>query len=266
MFFQADSYERFMGRWSRLLAPALLAFSDLRDGDTLLDVGSGTGSLSFAARDSTKTSRIFGIDPSRDYVAHAASKNTDPRVYFEVGDARKLPFPDAAFDKTMSLLVLNFIPDAALAVREWTRVTKPSGIVCAAVWDYGEEMQMLRAFWDEASAFDPAAEASHETRMALCRRGELGALWRQVGLENVEEVPLTIAQHFASFDDYWAPFLLGQGPAGAFVARLPQDRQAALEARLRARLCGSVDRALDMQARAWAVKGTLPSRNAAPPA
>jgi SAM-dependent methyltransferase len=212
-------------------------------------------------RDSTKTARITGIDPSPDYVAHAAKKNTDARVHFEVGDARRLGFADATFDKTLSLLVINFVPDAPRAVEEWIRVTKPGGHVTAAVWDYGDGMQMLRAFWDEAAAFDPAAAARDEARMPLCQRGELAALFRQKGLEHVEETPLTVMLRFASFDDYWAPFLLGQGPAGAYVAKLPTDRQAALSQRLRQRLLAATpDHPVEMQARAWAVKGTVPSR------
>jgi SAM-dependent methyltransferase len=259
MFSQFDGYERFMGRWSRLLAPALVGFAGVREGDAVLDIGSGTGALAFAVRDATDQARVTGVDPSPELVADAARRNTDPRVHFEVGDSQQLRFADATFDETLSMLVMNFIPDPERALKEMVRVTRPGGVVAAAVWDYTQDMQMLRVFWDEATAFDPASEPRDEAHMPLCRSGQLATLWRQQGLENVEEVSLTVPLHFSSFDDYWAPFLLGQGPAGAYMVTLSTERQAALEQRLRKRLLGvDPDRAIDLRARAWAVKGTVP--------
>ena len=257
MFSEADAYEWYMGRWSRLLAPSLVDFSDVREGHALLDVGTGTGMLAFAVRDATKTAHVTGIDPSPAYIAHAKGKNTDPRVQFATGDAQALSFSDAQFDRTMSLLVVNFIPDRERALKEMIRVTKPGGIVSAAVWDYGEGMQMLRLFWDEAVQFDATAESRDEAHMPLCKKGELAAAWRKAGLEDVREMSLRATTRFSSFDDYWQPFRLGQGPAGAYVARLPTERQMELGRRLRRRLLGAeTDHPIELQASAWAVRGT----------
>lgn len=259
MFSRADAYERFMGRWSRQLAPALIAYSEVRDGGAVLDVGSGTGALSFALRDATTTTQVLGIDLSPEYVRYASSKNADARVRFEVGNAQALHQPNGSFDRTTSLLVLNFVPEPRRAVAEMMRVTKPGGIVSSAVWDYAEGMEMLRVFWDEATAFEPAVAERDEKKMPLCKPGELAALFRDAKLEAVSETALVIQLRFSSFDDYWEPFALGQGPAGAYVAALSPERQRALRERLRARLLGNgADRPLEMRARAWAAKGTVP--------
>lgn len=249
MFSKLESYERFMGRWSRRLAPELVAFAGVGEGDRVLDVGSGTGALSLALCE--VAAHVTGVDPSADFVAGASERHAGPRVSFQVADARALPFADASFDRTLSLLVMNFIPEPALALDEMIRVTKPGGVIAAAVWDYAEGMQMLRLFWDEAVALDPALAPRDEARVALCKRGELAALW-QTRLERVEQAALELVLRFDSFDDYWGPFLLGQGPAGAHATSLPDEQRAALEARLRRRL---PDGPFELRARAWAAKG-----------
>jgi SAM-dependent methyltransferase len=259
IFSEAQAYERFMGRWSRQLAPLLVRFAGTRDGEDVLDIGAGTGALAAAVAAAAPKSRVVGIDPSAPYVGLAQGRHGGPLIRFEAGDAQQLRFPDAAFDRTLSLLAVNFIPDPAKAVGEMKRVTRPGGTVAAAVWDYGEGMEMLRVFWDEAVALEPGSDARDERHMRFCRRGELGGLWRGGGLKDVNEEGLTIETRFSSFDDYWAPFLAKQGPAGAYVASLAETDRTALRTRIRKRLLGDgPDRPFALKARAWTVRGVVP--------
>ena len=245
-----------MGRWSRRLAPLFVEFSGVIDGSAVLDVGCGTGALSSALVDARPSVRVTGVDPSAAFVRDAQARASGGRARFLVADARALAFPDATFDTSLSLLALNFVPDPATALTQMIRVTRHHGFIAAAVWDYSDGMEMLRAFWDEAVALDAASAARDERHMPLCRQGELGDLWRAGGLDRVEERALAIDLPFESFDDYWRPFLGGQGPAGAYTATLAGAARDALEARLRTRLLGSRrDGAFTLRARAWAVRG-----------
>lgn len=256
MFTLSEGYERFMGRWSRLLAPQYIAFAGIRDGERVLDVGTGTGSVASAVAAAMPASEIVAIDPSEAFIAYAKSNARSERLRFEVGDAQALRHKDGAFDQAMSLLVLNFVPDPEKALGEMRRVTRPGGTVSACVWDYNAGMEMLRFFWDEVVALDPAMEPKDERHMKLCREGQLGALWRKAGLADVREGALTIEQRYTSFGDYWAPFLKGAGPGGAYVASLTEERRRVLEARLQKRLLGGrTDGAFTLTARAWCVRG-----------
>ncbi|MGJ5818937.1 class I SAM-dependent methyltransferase [Paludibaculum fermentans] len=260
MFSNAEAYEQFMGRWSRLVAPKLVGFSELPERGRVLDVGSGTGSLSFAVADRSAKAQVDGIDPPKEYVAYASQRNRFPdRVRFQVGDAQALQMPDRQFDAAVSLLVFNFLPDANKALLEVRRVTKPGGRISAAVWDYADGMKMLRLFWEAAVAVDPGAEQHTEKSMKLCRQGELASLWKQSGLVGVREEPLEITTRFQSFADYWDAFLLGQGTAGAYAVRLTNEQKQALRSELKRRLALPAEGTpFSLPARVWAVRGDVP--------
>lgn len=259
MFSVSAGYEQFMGRWSRLLAPHFISFADVKNGDRVLDVGTGTGSVAAAVEAAMPASEIVGIDPSEAFIAYARQNAKSDRARFEVGDAQALKLEDASFDHALALLVMNFIPDHDKAIAQMRRVTRPQGTVSACVWDYDAGMQTLRFFWDEAVALDPAIEPRDERHMKLSRQGQLGDLWRKAGLISVREAPLTIEQAYSSFNDYWQPFTKGAGPGGAYVVSLPDDRRQQLETRLRKRLLGDrQDGPFTLTARAWCVRGEVP--------
>jgi SAM-dependent methyltransferase len=260
MFAASAGYERFMGRWSRLLAPRYIAFAGVTNGDRVLDVGTGTGSLAAAVEANMPATQIVGVDPSEGFIAYAQKNAKSTRVHYEVGDAQALKFKDASFDSTLALLVMNFVPDHNKAITEMRRVTRPQGIISACVWDYDQGMQMLRFFWDEAIALDPAIEPKDERHMKLSHQGQLGDLWKKAGLINVKEEPLAVDQAYSSFNDYWEPFTKGAGPGGAYVVSLPEDRRRQLEARIRKRLLGDrTDGPFALKAKAWCVRGEVPN-------
>jgi ubiquinone/menaquinone biosynthesis C-methylase UbiE len=166
-----------MGRWSRLLAPLRLQFAKIKNGCRILDVGSGTGSLANEIGARCPLCQITAVEPSNEYVAYAKARTSNPRARFEMASALELPFPNANFDACLSQLAFNFIPNPQRGLAELKRVTRPGGTICAAVWDYGEGMRMLRIFWDAAVKVNANAERVDEKYMPLCRSGELTALW-----------------------------------------------------------------------------------------
>ena len=241
------------------MVPPLLELVNILDGFHVLDIGSGTGSLAIELVAHFPHCSVVGVDPSREYVAYANSRVSNPAVRFEVGNAQELSFSAGQFDACLSLLAFNFIPDARKALAEIRRVTRHGGRIGAAVWDYGGGMEMLRVFWDAAAAIEAGADRNHERHMPLCRAGDLGALWKETGLTDVEERPLEITTKFASFDDYWQPFLGGQGPAGVFVARLKSEHRTELREHIKRLLPKAAKSgAFELRARAWGVRGTVP--------
>jgi len=258
-----DAYEQMMGRWSRKLAPQFIAFAARHNPATILDVGCGTGNLTIALASHFQEAKVTGVDQSQPFIEAArslAAKNG--RLVFDEGDATELPFADDSFDATLSLLVVNFIPDAERAVREMVRVTKPGGIVAASVWDYPGGFSIVRVFADTAAVLDPSGEAYRAKQFSARFTGadELASEWMRLGLRDVEQTTLMIRMEFESFDDYWKPWLGGQGTAGAYVTRLNEDKRSRLEHLLRlAYFGGRPDGRRSFTAAAWAVRGTKPS-------
>lgn len=262
MFANALAYEDLMGRWSTRLAPLFADFAQVQDGHRLLDVGCGTGSLVQVVADRTRRSEIIGIDPAQPFIDYARTRFADPRITFDRGNALELPYPDRSFDQTLSLLVLMLIPQPEKAASEMRRVTRPGGTVAACTWDSGGGgFEMIAVFWEEAVRLDPAAEAREERPRHCNRQGQLTALWRATGLEDIQETTLEISTDFASFDDYWSPYTRGVGPTGVYVAELSAERRNALRDALRRRLlAGRSDGPFSLRARALAVRGTVPNR------
>lgn len=261
-FFAANAagYELQMGRWSRRLAVEFIDFVGICDGERVLDVGCGTGSLARAVAMRTSMSQIHGIDLAAPYIEHAARTNRDPRVSFSVGDAYALAFPDRAFDRVLSLLSLHFMPKPLEAVAEMRRVARSGAIVGAAVWDLRGGMIAGRLFFDTVAALDPNADAHrarHFTR-PLTRPGELARAWRTTGLTDVVETTLTIRMTYSGFDDYWSSYEGSDGPAAEYVSTLtPEKRTVLKDAIRRAYLDGEQDGPRSLVAVAWAVKGQV---------
>jgi SAM-dependent methyltransferase len=257
-FQNAEAYERFMGRWSRRLAPKLIRFGGLSDGERVLDVGCGTGSLSFTLAQNATLAAVTGVDLTSGFLDFARARNTDPRVTFEQGDARKLPFADDSFDRAFAMLVLHFIPDAADAVAEMRRVVRPGGTVAAAVWDGYGGVPHIRMVWDIAAVLDPDLERPLFRPMSA--PGEMEAARRAQGLRDVEQTSLMIRIEFASFEDFWSPFLLGEGPHGQYVTKLTEPARALLQEHMRrAYLANRPDGPRSFVSVAWACRGTVPA-------
>jgi ubiquinone/menaquinone biosynthesis C-methylase UbiE len=257
----ADGYEQLMGRWSRKLAPQLIDFAGLADGESVLDVGCGTGSLAFTLAENPRLGAISAIDFSPVFVEAANRRNTDRRVTIQQADACALPFEDNSFDRALSLLVLHFVPEAGKAVAEMRRVVRPDGVVAAAVWDHYGGMSGMRMMWDTVVMIDANARAMRHrySFQPMTQPGEMKASFVGNGLVDVEETSLTIRMDYGSFADYWAPIAAGEGPLGKYVAGLDAEMRRRVDAAVRdAYEAGEPDGPRSFASVAWACRGRVP--------
>jgi SAM-dependent methyltransferase len=253
-----DPYERYVGRWSRKVASAFLAWLAVPPGQVWGDVGCGTGALVAGILAEVDPTLILAIDRSEGFLRAARDRVSDQRVRFELADAAALPWPDASCNVTVSGLVLNFVPDALAATKEMVRVTRPQGKVAAYVWDYAGGMEMMRHFWDAAIAASPKDAALDQAeRFPLCQPEPLAILFQEAGLKGVLVRAIDIPTVFRDFDDFWLPFLGRQGAAPTYLASLDSKVQAQIRDRLRARLASNDDGSITLTARAWAIQGTV---------
>lgn len=253
-----EAYEPLTGRWSRLVAPRFLEWIDIGRNGRWLDVGCGTGALIQAILEHESPKEVVGVDPSSAYIAYARRQIDDPRVRYEVGDARALPVASNQYDAVVSGLVINVLPAAgqSAAIREMTRASRRGGTVAAYVWDYADGLEPRARFWDAAIELDAgAASLDERTRYPVCRVDQLTRLLQQAGLHAVESTAIEIDARFTGFEDYWAPFEAGYGPASTYLLSLPGEHRAALKHRLRERLAPSEDQPISLRMRALAVRG-----------
>jgi ubiquinone/menaquinone biosynthesis C-methylase UbiE len=258
MWINGASYEYYIGRWSRLVARQFLDWLDIPSGAQWLDVGCGTGILSQTILDTASPRIVVGVDPSEEYIQFASKQTQDPRASFRLGDAQALPVKSASYDAAVSGLVLNFVPQPSQAASEMIRAVRLGGTVAAYVWDYADQMQLIRYFWNAAVALDRTVMALDEGQLfSLCQPEPMRQLFQTTaaGLENVEICAIDIPTVFRDFDDYWSPFLGGQGPAPNYTMSLSEKRRVALREYLRRRLPIAPDGSIHLTSRAWAVRG-----------
>jgi SAM-dependent methyltransferase len=255
------AYELFLGRWTKRLAQPLLDFAGFSPEGTLLDVGTGTGSLAFAMAARWPIRKILGIDIAEPYIAYARSQTASSPPVFEMGDAAKLRYDEACFAGVAAQLVLNFVPEPLIAVGEMRRVTKSHGTVVAAVWDFRGGLVFQRLFWDTAAGIDPQAGIARDRLFSapLSLPDGLPKLFGEAGLDQVQRSSITIRMDYANFEDYWQPLLGGQGPVGTYVTNLSIDLRCRIEEAVRSAYCsGAPDGDRSLTATAWAVRGIVP--------
>jgi SAM-dependent methyltransferase len=255
-----DSYDVYMGRWSRQIATGFLDWLDLPKQLEWLEVGCGTGALSKSILSKCEPSSLLGIEQSEGFVATARANVVDGRVEFQVGDAQDLRLPDHSRDSAVSALVLNFIPNKEKALKEMIRVCRPGGTVAFYVWDYpGGGLEFLRAFWQAAISLNPeAADLAENKRFPYCTQEGLKNLAFATGLVEIESTPLEAPAVFKSFDDLWNPFTLGAGPAPGYCVNLEPEAREQLRSTLLKRLPIQDNGSIPMKIRAWGIRATTP--------
>ena len=255
------AYEMWLGRWSSRLAPVFLDFADFSQTGELLDVGCGTGALTFAMARRWSARRVTGVDLAPPYILYAQSRRTGDQPSFEVGDASALPLEDGRFAGVAAQLLFLFVPKPVIALREMRRVTRPGGRVAAVVWDGRGGLVFQRMMWDTAVAIDPNARVARDSLFAnpVAIPGGLAGFFHEAGLEDVETGSLTIRMDYAGFEDYWQSFQTGQGPVGSYFANLALDLKARLKEAVRDAYCsGAPDGPRSLAASTWAVRGKVP--------
>ena len=252
------AYEPYVGRWSRQLAPRFVEWLSAERDGRWLDVGCGTGALTEAILGGADPAYVRGVDLSEAYVGFARKRIDDPRAEFAVEDGQYVSGDGGPYDQTVSALFINFVPDPSGALHGMKAATRSGGTVGAYVWDYSEGMEMIRRFWDAAVELDPAAASLDEARrFPICRPDALKSLWQEAGLDAVAVESIEIVSVFRHFDDFWTPFLGGQGPAPSYVESLPESNREALKTHLQQRLPAHADGGIRLRTRAWAVRGRV---------
>jgi SAM-dependent methyltransferase len=248
-----------MGRWNRPIARQFVGWLNTPPGQSWLDVGCGSGVLTGVILNTASPRAVVGVDRSEGYLAYARQHVDDSRVRFKAGDAQELNEAPHTFDITVSALVLNFVPSAGAMASSMARVTKAGGIVACYVWDYLGGMQPIRYFWEAATRLDPGVRELPEVlRYPLCRPKPLTDLFCAVGLRDVELRGLEDSAVFTNFDDYWHPFLDGQGTAPTYLVSLPTERREELRERVRDILPIGPNGQITLSVGAWAVRGRVP--------
>jgi SAM-dependent methyltransferase len=244
----AEAYDRFMGRYSRPLAPLFASFAGVAHGQRVLDVGAGPGALTQELVLRVGAPSVAAAEPSEPFVV--ALRDRLPGVRVEQSAAEHLPFPDTSFDVAMAQLVVHFMTDPVAGLREMARVTVADGGVAACVWDHASDRGPLGVFWSAARALEPGVH--DESKLAGAREGHLGELFASAGLRDIESTVLNVRVEHPSFEEWWEPFTLGVGPAGAYTAALDPDQRGRLRELCRERL---PNEPIVVTAAAWAAKG-----------